>query len=367
MRIERATIENFKSIKHVDFRLRDLSLLVGRNNAGKSNIIQALRVFFGDAKPEPTMFRDAKGEDVPDMYIEIEYRAEKPEEMEDLPEKYKLPNDRFRVRYIVPRNGKPEYRGYVLNDAREEALDEKAEYFGAVGRGKLGTAIHIPAIRELQDEVKTTGTTTFGKLLKEIVSEEIRESSAYTHYVEALSQLEGHIRGGEPAEGRADRTYGTLADVEATLNEELHDWDCEASIKLVPVDPGKLTATSAEIKLKEEGAGERDPNQTGQGLQRSIVNALITVWADAVRAKERQKAAKPKTATKKVFRPAATILLFEEPETLSHRALGRIVGGLERASVVKAVMAIKPLRSVFLKGVIRGAKKRLGKVGDELA
>ena len=74
-----------------------------------------------------------------------------------------------------------------------------------------------------------------------------------------------------------------------------------------------------------------------------------------------------RTVSMAIERGKLADLLFDDPETLSHRALGRIVGGLERASVVKAVMAIKPLRSVFLKGVIRGAKKRLGKVGDELA
>ena len=314
MRIQRAIIENFKSIEHIDVRLRCLSLLVGSNNAGKSNIIEALRVFLGDAKLKPTMFRNVQGEDVQDFYIEVEYQADQPEEIEDLPEKYKLSGDRFRVRYTVVRGGNSEYRGYVLNEDGKEVLDEKAEYFGAVGRGKLGTAIHIPAIRELQDEVKTTGTTTFGKLLKEIVSEEVKESEAYAGYVVALSQLERHIRGGEPAGKRVDRGYGTLADVEATLNEELRDWNCEASIRLVPIDPSKLTATSAEIKIREEGTAERDPDLTGQGLQRSIVNALITVWADAVRARERRKAAKAKTATKKVFRPPATIVLFEEPE-----------------------------------------------------
>ena len=63
MRIKSVTIENFKTIKHLDFKLRDLSLLVGPNNAGKSNIIGAIRHFFGDTK-QGIIFRDAEGEDV---------------------------------------------------------------------------------------------------------------------------------------------------------------------------------------------------------------------------------------------------------------------------------------------------------------
>jgi ferredoxin/cell division protein FtsL len=45
-------------------------------------------------------------------------------------------------------------------------------------------------------------------------------------------------------------------------------------------------------------------------------------------------------------------LLFEDPRRLSHRALGRIVGVLEKTSPYKAVMAVKPLRSAFFNTVV---------------
>jgi len=47
-------------------------------------------------------------------------------------------------------------------------------------------------------------------------------------------------------------------------------------------------------------------------------------------------------------------LLFEDPRRLSHRALGRIVGVLEKASPYKAVMAVKPLRSAFFNTLVGG-------------
>jgi len=60
-------------------------------------------------------------------------------------------------------------------------------------------------------------------------------------------------------------------------------------------------------------------------------------------------------------------LLFEERERLSHRALGRIVGVLEKLHFFKAAMAIKPLRSVFLSAMVKGAKKSSGKLDELLA
>jgi hypothetical protein len=59
-------------------------------------------------------------------------------------------------------------------------------------------------------------------------------------------------------------------------------------------------------------------------------------------------------------------LLFDDPEKLSHRALGRIVNILEKSPPYKATMAIEPLRSAFLGAVIRGAKRSSGELTEIL-
>ena len=49
-------------------------------------------------------------------------------------------------------------------------------------------------------------------------------------------------------------------------------------------------------------------------------------------------------------------LLFDAPERLSYRALGRLLSILEKTPPAKAVMAVKPLRSAFLNAIARKAK-----------
>ncbi len=49
-------------------------------------------------------------------------------------------------------------------------------------------------------------------------------------------------------------------------------------------------------------------------------------------------------------------LLFEDPDRLSHRMLGRVVGVLEKTPVFKAAMAVKPLKSAFLSALVAGAR-----------
>jgi len=56
-------------------------------------------------------------------------------------------------------------------------------------------------------------------------------------------------------------------------------------------------------------------------------------------------------------------VLFDEPEKLSHRAMGRVLHVLENTPPYKALLAIKPLRSAFLNTLVKGAKKQTGDLG----
>ncbi|MDP2719890.1 MAG: 4Fe-4S dicluster domain-containing protein [Dehalococcoidia bacterium] len=53
-------------------------------------------------------------------------------------------------------------------------------------------------------------------------------------------------------------------------------------------------------------------------------------------------------------------LIFDNPEMPGFRALGRILEALEKSPPSRAMLAIKPLRSVFLNGMVAAARKRTG-------
>lgn len=60
-------------------------------------------------------------------------------------------------------------------------------------------------------------------------------------------------------------------------------------------------------------------------------------------------------------------LIFEDHEILSHRALGRLIGVLENTTPVKAALAVEPLKSIFLKAIVKGARAKTGSVAKNLA
>jgi ferredoxin len=60
-------------------------------------------------------------------------------------------------------------------------------------------------------------------------------------------------------------------------------------------------------------------------------------------------------------------LIFDDPGKLSHRALGRMLGALEKSEPLKAVMAAQSLNSSFMKGIVKEAKKKAGGLANVLS
>jgi NAD-dependent dihydropyrimidine dehydrogenase PreA subunit len=59
-------------------------------------------------------------------------------------------------------------------------------------------------------------------------------------------------------------------------------------------------------------------------------------------------------------------IIFDDPEKLSYRALGRVVNILEKSPPFRAAMAIEPLRSNFLKTIVKSARKTSGALAKEM-
>lgn len=56
MRISSVKIQNYRSLKQVELPINELTILIGRNDVGKSNIIYALEMFFSEEQPDDRDF-----------------------------------------------------------------------------------------------------------------------------------------------------------------------------------------------------------------------------------------------------------------------------------------------------------------------
>lgn len=60
-------------------------------------------------------------------------------------------------------------------------------------------------------------------------------------------------------------------------------------------------------------------------------------------------------------------LIFDDPEKLSHRALGRIMSVIEKSQPLKSMMAAQSLNSSFMKKIVAEAKKKAGGLANVLS
>lgn len=120
------------------------------------------------------------------------------------------------------------------------------------------------------------------------------------------------------------------------------------------------------INIVEDGEGENVQNKAelGESLCLGCGVCYSSCKSGAISMRSRpQRVFTPETVfdrivTMAIERGKLADLLFETPEGLTHRALGRVLSVLEKSPPWRAAMAVKPLRSAFLNAMVRGAKAR---------
>jgi len=314
MKIEYITIHNFRSIEHETIDLKEYMTLIGPNNCGKSNVIASLLFFCDLINLKDTDYFCCPDFTAEELYVDVAFSELNQNVHETLPDCYKLTGNRFKVRRQAAKNQKPIYKGFALVGESEELYE--TDFFGAkgVGKGKLGDVIYIPALKNVSEELKTTGSATMAKLLKEVVGPTIGESDEYMKFSKAVAGLSERLRG-EYIEDKEKIEYKTITGIEHFLNKELTPWNCRVRVDLEPLDPAKLVQQTANLSIEEEGHIHLPVENKGQGLQRSLEVALVKLWAEILRIKDKEKS---ESSQKKLFHPEFALLLIEEPETFQH-------------------------------------------------
>ena len=308
MRAVEIKIHGFRSIHDATIRLEPLSLIAGANNAGKSNVVDAIRLFYGDLKWDEN--RDAPKVTPSDAesWVEVEFLPTE-EEITQLKDDYRSASGTFRVRnYVSPSTGadgkaRSGYYAYE-NDNLSDNL-----FYGAknVGSGKVGHIVYIPAVSKIDDNTKLTGPSALRELVAEVLNKVVADSPAYQELTKAFGAFEGSIKTQASADGQS------LESLEKEVTDEITSWEASFSLAVQSVQPDEILKTLIKPQLIDEThGGEIDQERFGAGFQRHLIYTLIKLAA--------KHANPPKISSgeKKEFAPQLTWILFEEPEAFLH-------------------------------------------------
>lgn len=313
MKIKSITIHNFRSIKGQTFNLSDYSLLIGANNSGKTNVIDALRIFYEKEKFD--------GEDIPkfktddqESWIEIEFHLTD-DEFANLKDEYKQDNNSLKVRRYLKSSQSDRVKSNQSNIYGYEGGNLSNNlFYGAknISEAKLGDVVYIPEVANVDEYTKLSGPSAFRDSLNFVVKKVVKNSPSF----ESLSR--SFIDFNEKFKTEVSKDGISIQNFIDDVNKEIKDWDVSFGVEINEIKPEEIIKNLVSHYLEEKHLKERlDISSFGQGLQRHLIYTLIKL---STKYKEI-----PAEKEKKEFSPDLTLILFEEPEAFLHPAQQEIL------------------------------------------
>jgi len=365
MRICTAHIHNYRSIRDLELRCRPMLVLLGENNAGKSNIMAAIEfALTSSAKPEPEdlfAFRDADDETI---WVELTFSDLTDQEKTTF-QKYLRADGTVCIRKSAKWEGSGgptiSYNGYTqvpldeclrsengsqYTDRERAALTPFYSYLPATGRltraqveeaqrkyidentpsvtfeeklesgpllgaknvaaGVLPDFFFVPAVRDLDDEAKVKSTTIFGRLLSRAIDDMAANEPRFTELRDQLNVLVRSLNRSVDGAHRPQQ----LAELEATIQQELSSWGVTVSIEITPPDINRLFELGTDLRLDD--GYDSIAQRKGHGLQRAVLLGFVKAWAQVLRKSTADASTSSRRASESM------IFAIEEPELFLH-------------------------------------------------
>lgn len=304
MKIQTVSLHNFRSIKDAKVSLGDYSILVGENNAGKTNVLTALRIFYED---------DIKYEEDRDFpkfptdgesWIELEFLTTQKEQM-NLNESFKSIDNILKVRRYFKSdkyaNGHHKNIYGYENGTLSNKLFTGAKNFS---HSNFGRVIYIPDISMSNEALKLSGPSPFKTLVNFVFNNVLTQSPSFQSLNAKVHDLNNDFMKESSDDGIS------LNDLKDRINRELQSWGVEFGMRINQLQPQDIIKSLFSYYLEDKGLSKDvDINSLGQGIQRHLIYTLIKLSSEYV---------KKGKGDKDYLLPDTILLLFDEPEAFLH-------------------------------------------------
>jgi putative ATP-dependent endonuclease of OLD family len=364
MKLRNFKAEHYRSLRDFDLDIDDFTVLIGENNHGKSNFFYALDLLlsstvkgvdsgicFNHDMSRPVVLTARFEELTPyelgklkpwtvngSLTISKEYTFDESGRVTAdyyavmrVPEEEWLDEDfadyskrevvgKLPIAPYLPQTGritKEEYRRAIRRfiDEHPDKVRYKTERrknpagYKQVLDGYLPELYLVPAVRDIADETKAATTTTLlGRVLGVVVRRIARQNPAFQELQQAVENLKRLIEGEKPEDKVAE-----VRELESRLTKELSTWGVGVNISVEVPDIEQVFQLGTTVTL-DDGL-QTDVSRKGHGLQRSLLFALIRVWAA-----ESRRSTEEDEGT---VHERSVIFAFEEPELFLHPQIAR--------------------------------------------
>jgi putative ATP-dependent endonuclease of OLD family len=308
IRIDKVEVENFRSCKSLEVQLSAFTPLVGYNNAGKSNIMDAIRWVLHHGALNESDFWDPSQCVMVTAYVEgidNQVLSALSKTRRKRIEKFVRDDGHFRFRrYQAEPEGTKgnielEACRFQANEGEEKEWEENPTGLNKTIQTLFPEPIEVGAMEDAGADIgKSKRSSTIGRLIKEVMqpsSDEIREQLQ-----SPLKNLKRRL------EAEGDDRLQVLekfdTDVSGTVDEFFPGLEVRAHI---PIPNTEDLFGDGTIRVVEELSGEpRDVSSMGHGAQRSIQMALVHHLAERSYSQDESEVCK--------------LVLVDEPELYLH-------------------------------------------------
>lgn len=368
MKLKEFRIEKYRTVENLTLSMADLLILIGENNCGKSNILRALELFYQDSvrgiDEECYCFKDCSTP----ISIALTYdRIEELEKQHKVLGNW-IYNDEIKVKKIIQQDpdtgkhtmqffgwqAKPTEVHFDLDRLDEYKSDIKKivedlglpDYFrnekGTVTQGsyKSGVQAHIekglvemgdpgwianpggykevfgsllprfylvPAVRDAQDESKTTQQTVFGKLINDLTNRIVSKNPKFEEVKQQIEGLRKYLN--KTPDGDESERLQEIKDLESTLSTMISENMPDTRVEIEIVTP-ELIDLFKDTIVNIDDSLPTSIDAKGHGLQRALIFAYIRAYAKFIGETEISEGRGPLFGN--------FILAIEEPELYLH-------------------------------------------------
>jgi predicted ATP-dependent endonuclease of OLD family len=281
--ITKIVIENFRSIRALEFEPKNLCALVGENNVGKSNILSAIDLLLGERWPANRISIDDVCNRDKSLDLQIKVFVDQP--IHHSYYGFDVEISGFDLKYNYN-------EGVMLRCLDEHGNFVQTQYNKDIA---LNNTIReqVPCVligvnRNLERELSGSQWTLFGRLLKEIEKEFIADDTRKNEYQSKMKDVSNLLR------------ISSFAELEGILREQVKKLTGFVDADLRFIEPKVLEQyKSLDLTVRESSNfDECSALDMGAGIQSAIVIALIQAYRQ--------------------LKKRGAILLIEEPEVYLH-------------------------------------------------
>ncbi len=379
MRLTALSVSNYRALRDITIPLSRFGCLIGENNAGKSTCLQALSLFFSGSKLASHNFFDTSNdvriavsfEDIAEADIHrlaeehrdrvraiakngrltlvrhfdvagknsLLYSARVPADDRFSEESVSavLKSQRAGAAFVAKVTQVfPELTGQVDTSMTQETMREHisalaeavpdaqridADLALPTGIDKsilpmLPDPIYIPAVKDLADDIKTSESSPFGKILAILLqSVESKLPAAAQLFANLNAQLNRtQLPDGTEVDGRLPE----VKLIESTVQRFVQESFANVALRIA-IPPPELKTIFSSARIFANDGVDGGIESKGDGLRRAVVFSVLRAYVEL---KEKLSlAAVPAAGTQgaaAVPAPPSYLLLFEEPELFLH-------------------------------------------------